>query len=170
MEKNNSIIAYILLAIAVIVIFCIITFVKPEQQEIPDTLDTSMFNVVNTKQVLEMLKNKKAQMIVIGSKECSATKSFVPSMQISEAKGNYIINYLELLEVDVNSEEYKEFLTYLEVPYSGEIKDNKENIRDYMGYTPLILIIKDKKVVYGSAGTMTSDMLTQLANTYGVAQ
>lgn len=154
-----------LIIIAVVVIFCIITFGNKNPSETV-LFDTSSFNVVTSKDVLEFLDEKEARMIVIGSKKCSATEYFVPIMEISQAKGEYTINYLELLDEDPKSSEFKDLVNELDIVinYEGEAKELKE----YMGSTPMIIIIKNKKIVYGTVGTISENALTQLANTYGV--
>lgn len=154
-----------LIIIAVVVIFCIITFGNKNPSETV-LFDTSSFNVVTSKDVLEFLDEKEARMIVIGSKKCSATEYFVPIMEISQAKGEYTINYLELLDEDPKSSEFKDLVNELDIiiNYEGEEKELKE----YMGSTPMIIIIKNKKIVYGTVGTISENALTQLANTYGV--
>jgi hypothetical protein len=154
-----------LIIIAVVVIFCIITFGNKNPSETV-LFDTSSFNVVTSKDVLEFLDEKEARMIVIGSKKCSATEYFVPIMEISQAKGEYTINYLELLDEDPKSSEFKDLVNELDIVinYEGEEKELKE----YMGSTPMIIIIKNKKIVYGTVGTISENALTQLANTYGV--
>lgn len=155
-----------LLIIAVVVIFCIITFIGNKNLSEPVSFDTSSFNIVTSKDVLKFLDEKEARMIVIGSKKCSATEYFVPIMEISQAKGEYTINYLELLDENPNSSEYKELVNKLDIVinYEGEEKELKE----YMGSTPMIIIIKNKKIVYGTVGTISENALTQLASTYGV--
>ena len=168
MQKNKII--YILIALIVVISIVFLTFNKLEKEE-ENTIDTSMFNVVTTKDVNRMINNNETKMIIIGSRTCSATQEFISSMQISQAKGSYKINYLELKDEDRNSSSYKKFLKYLEEPFNGITEDNKEHtIKEYMGTTPMILIIKNKKVVYGNVGTMLSEQLTQVAYTYGVAQ
>lgn len=154
-----------LIIIAVVVIFCIITFGNKNPSETV-LFDTSSFNIVTSKDVLEFLDEKEARMIVIGSKKCSATEYFVPIMEISQAKGEYTINYLELLDEDPKSSEFKNLVNELDIVinYEGEEKELKE----YMGSTPMIIIIKNKKIVYGTVGTISENALTQLANTYGV--
>lgn len=155
-----------LLIIAVVVIFCIITFIGNKNPSETASFDTSSFNIVTSKDVLKFLDEKEARMIVIGSKKCSATEYFVPIMEISQAKGEYTINYLELLDENPNSSEYKELVNKLDIVinYEGEEKELKE----YMGSTPMIIIIKNKKVVYGTVGTISENALNQLASTYGV--
>ena len=155
-----------LLIIAVVVIFCIITFIGNKNPSETVSFDTSSFNIVTSKDVLKFLDEKEARMIVIGSKKCSATEYFVPIMEISQAKGEYTINYLELLDENPNSSEYKELVNKLDIVinYEGE----KKELKEYMGSTPMIIIIKNKKIVYGTVGTISEKALNQLASTYGV--
>lgn len=162
---NNNLAIYLLI-IVVIVIFCIIKLNGKNNYSAQEEVDTSMFNVVTSNDVLKFLEEKEAKMIVIGSKKCSATKYFESIMKISLAKGMYTLNYLELLDEDKESKEYKELVERLDVliTYNGEEKELKE----YMGATPMIIIIKNKKVVYGSVGVIEENVLTQLASTYGV--
>ena len=154
-----------LIIIAVVVIFCIITFGNKNPSETV-LFDTSSFNVVTSKDVLEFLDEKEARMIVIGSKKCSATEYFVPIMEISQAKGEYTINYLELLDEDPKSSEFKDLVNELDIVINYEGEEKK--LKEYMGSTPMIIIIKNKKIVYGTVGTISENALTQLANTYGV--
>lgn len=170
--KNNikENLAIYLLIIAVIVIFLIIRFIGSTNPSLEKELDTSLFKVVNTKEANRLFDDSEAKMLIIGSRECSATHAFVPVMQISLAKGRYNIYYLEILDEDKNSDSYKEFVSKLDVPYNGKVEGDKEvQVKDFMGATPMILIIKNKKVVYGSAGTVSEKELTGIANTYGVA-
>lgn len=170
--KNNikDNLAIYLLIIAVVVIFLIIKFIGSTNPSKEVELDTSMFNVVNTEKANKLFKDSEPKMLIIGSRKCSATQAFIPIMQISLAKGRYDIYYLELLDEDRQSDSYKEFVSHLDVPYSGKVEGDKEvKVKDYMGATPMILIIKNKKVVYGSAGKITEEELTGIANTYGVS-
>ena len=43
-----------------------------------------------------------------------------------------------------------------------------KELKEYMGSTPMIIIIKNKKIVYGTVGTISENALNQLASTYGV--
>jgi hypothetical protein len=162
--RNNA--AIYLLIIAVIIIFLIIKFVG-NKQTTEEELDTSMFNVVTTENVDKIFNSTKAEILVIGSKECSATKDFESIMKLSSAKEQYIINYMELLDEDKDSTSYKTFIEKLDLPYNIDGKDKK--LRDYMGATPMIIVIKNKKVVYGMIGSISETALTQLAYTYGVS-
>lgn len=162
--QNNA--AIYLLIIAVIIIFLIIKFVG-NKQTTNDELDTSMFNVVTTENVDKIFNSQKAEILVIGSRECSATKAFEPIMQLSSAKEQYTINYMELLDEEQNSNSYKAFIEKLDIPYN--IDDEEKKLKDYMGATPMIIVIKNKKVVYGMVGSISEASLTQLAYTYGVS-
>ena len=167
--KNNieNNLAIYLLIITVLVVFLIITSIGNKEKEELTLLDTSTFNVVNSKTALELFNEKEPQLLIIGSKKCSATQNFVPILQISQAKEQYYINYLELTDEDPSSKSYKYFVDKLDIPY---VYNNEEKeLKEYMGRTPMIIIIKNKKIVYGSIGSMSENALTQLTNTYGVS-
>ena len=105
--KENSAIYLVLLA--VLVIFFIITFMNKSGANLPP-LDTKMFNVVTTENVDKLFETNSAKMLIIGSKTCSATKSFIPHLQISLGIEHYTINYLELTEENPESDSYKNFV------------------------------------------------------------
>lgn len=161
--KENS--ALYLVLFAVLVIFFIIIYMNKSQTNV-EPLDTKMFNVVTSENVNKLFETNEAKMLIVGAKTCSATKSFIPHLQISLGLEHYTVNYLELTEEDPNSDTYKNFVSKLDVLYTLD-KEEKE-LKEYMGLTPMIIIIKNKKVVYGSIGQVDQDYLKQLIDTYGV--
>ena len=161
--KENS--ALYLVLFAVLVIFFIIIYMNKSQTNV-EPLDTKMFNVVTSENVNKLFETNEAKMLIVGSKTCSATKSFIPHLQISLGLEHYTVNYLELTDEDPNSDTYKNFVSRLDVLYTLD-KEEKE-LKEYMGLTPMIIIIKNKKVVYGSIGQVDQDYLKQLIDTYGV--
>lgn len=167
--KNNieNNLAIYLLIIAVIVIFCIITFIGNKAPSELADFDTTPFNVVDSKSALELFDDKQPQMLVIGSNKCSATKKFLDVMSISQAIGLYKINYLELTKEDRNSSTYKEFVNKLDYLYT--YNEEEKELKEYMGSTPMLIVIKNKKVVYGSLGVINSEDLTNIADKYGVS-
>ena len=68
MQKNKII--YILIALIVVLSIGFLTFNKLEKEE-EATIDTSMFNVVTTKDVNRMINNNETKMIIIGSRTCT---------------------------------------------------------------------------------------------------
>lgn len=162
--KENA--AIYLVIFLTLVIFFIITFVNKNNQEV-EPIDTVMFNVVTTKDVDKLFESKEAKMIVVGSKECSATKAFVPHMQISIGLAHYTLNYLELTNENIESNEYKKFVSRLDYLYT--LDNEEKELKEYMGMTPMILIVKNNKVIYGSIGKVDEDALIQLVDRYGVS-
>lgn len=160
--KNN-------IAIYLIIIVCIIIGVLIFQNKDNEKIDydTRPFNVVNNKEALKLFDSKEPQMLVIGKKTCSASKELLPSLVIAQTKGNYTTNYLELTDLDKNSEDYNKLLELLDYEYQkdGETKP----FREYMGATPMVIVIKDNKMVYGYIGTMNNTVVSTIAKQYGVA-
>lgn len=161
--KENSAIYLVLLA--VLVVFFIIIYMNKSGANI-EPIDTKMFNVVTTENIDELFEKDKTEMLIIGSKTCSATKSFVPHLQISLGLEHYTVNYLELTAEDPKSDSYKNFISKLDILY--KLDNEEKELKDYMGMTPMIIIIKNKKVVYGSIGQVDQDYLKRLIDTYGV--
>ena len=64
-----------------------------------------------------------------------------------------------------------EYITNIGYPMMYRIHEipKEKKLRDYMGATPMIIVIKNKKVVYGMVGSISETALTQLAYTYGVS-
>ena len=73
---------------------------------------------------------------------------------------------MELTDEDPESDSYKNFVSKLDVLYT--LDNEEKELKEYMGLTPMIIIIKNKKVVYGSIGQEDQDFLKQLIDTYGV--
>lgn len=165
--KNNikENIAIYLVLFTTLVIFLIITIMNKTGANV-EPLDTKMFNVVTSETVDKLFETNDAKMLIVGAKTCSATKNFIPHLQISLGLEHYVINYLELTDEDPESDSYKNFVSKLDVLYT--LDNEEKELKEYMGLTPMIIIIKNKKVVYGSIGQEDQDFLKQLIDTYGV--
>lgn len=160
--KNNA-------AIYLIVIVCIIIGVLIFQNHDNEKIeyDTRPFNIVDNKKALELFESKKPQMLVIGKKTCSASKELLPSLVIAQTTGKYKTNYLELTDLKKGSEDYNKLLELLDYEYQkdGETKPFSE----YMGATPMVIVIKDNKMVYGYLGPMNNTVISTIAKQYGVS-
>ena len=160
--KNNA-------AIYLIVIVCIIIGVLIFQNHDNEKIeyDTRPFNIVDNKKALELFESNEPQMLVIGKKTCSASKELLPSLVIAQTTGKYKTNYLELTDLKKGSEDYNKLLELLDYEYQkdGETKP----FREYMGATPMVIVIKDNKMVYGYLGLMNNTVVSTIAKQYGVS-
>ena len=152
--KNNFAIYIVLVTCTVILGVAISVNSKPKVEKV----DTSMFEVVTLDEALELL--------VMSVDTCSATKGYVPYLQIAEAKRRYVTYYLDLNSIDTSSEAFKEFQAKLDMEYT--LFDKVDKFSTFMESTPQTIIIKNKKMVYGHIGSMSTDTLVTLTDLYGV--
>lgn len=162
--KNNAIIYLILLLCLAILIIAI--FVK-EQQE-PEEVDTSKFKVVTLKEAIKLFDDKDPKYLLISTHDCQATINFVPSVVIALATEQVDVYYLELTSIDTESEEdladFAEFQKLLDLDYTfrGETKP----VGEFIGNTPMNIIIKDRKVAFAFIGSMTTETTKTLMKRY----
>ncbi len=163
--KNNAAIYLVLLACAVVI--GISLFVNKDVELETVTVDTSQFRVVDVEGALKLFEEDTANILIMSVKTCGATANYVPSLQIAQAKNGYNTYYLELSEITERTEQFEEFLEKLdyEYKYSGRLGKFSEFIEN----TPSTIIIKNKKMVYGSIGTINTDTLEALTDLYGVS-
>jgi hypothetical protein len=161
--KNNfAIYAVLIASILVIVIAMFAT--RKDQGE---TVDTSMFRVVTVKEVLNLFKEEKANLLVISTSNCAATIKYVDSLKIAQAKYGYNTYYLELDNIDYKSKDFQELLSKLDMEYNFNNKIDK--FSSFIGSTPMTVIIKNKKMVHGYIGSMSIDTLYTITSLYGVS-
>ena len=162
--KSNAII-YLILLLA-IVILCIAVFVKEAQE--PEEVDTSSFNVVSLKGAIKFFESDEPHLLVISAKNCQATVKYEPSLSIASAKQQVKVDYLELTDIDKESEEdlndFFEFQKLLDLDYTfrGETK----KLGEFIGNTPMNVIIKNKKVVFAYIGSMATTTVESLMMRY----
>ena len=161
--KNNAIIYLILLLC--LVILAIAIFVKQQNKV---EVDTSMFNVIPLKEAIGLFDDNDPKYILISTNDCAATEKFVPSLVIAEAKEEVKVYYLELNDIDRNNKEdledffkFQELLDF-EYTFRGETKP----IGEFIGNTPMNVVIKNKKVVWAYIGSMSTEAARAVLKRY----
>ena len=161
--KNN--IAIYLVLIACLVVVCITLFVNHEKE--PETLDSSLYTPVDISGIDFLFKDSDAKLLLIGTDSCSATINYAATLNFEMIKYNYKVYYLNLENVDMESEAYKNFIQKLDIDYEQD--GQKGKFYDFMGLTPMTVIIKNGKMVYGYIGSMSSGALDTITELYGVS-
>lgn len=161
---NNAAIYLVLLACIVIV--CICLFVTRENDTVPH-VDTSMFIVVTPEKALALFEEKDPRILVIGVDDCQATVNYVPYLKIAQAKYGFNTYYLELNDVDPEDKNFIKLLEKLDMDYN--LKGVEGKFKEFIGTTPMTVIIKNNKMVHGYIGSMNTTTLHTLTKLYGVA-
>lgn len=156
--------AIYLIIIATITISCIIIFRKPKTTEIE--YDTSMFNVVDIEGANQLFSSNQDQLLFIGRKTCSVCQEFIKSLQIAMARDNFYVSYLDLDNIDTSNKAYEEFISKLDYEYT--YANTTAPFGKFIGSTPMIVIIKNNKMVFGILGSMSSDTILTIVNQYAI--
>lgn len=165
--KNNAAIYLVLIACLVIIGISLFVTHDGEKEKIK-TVDTSLFTVVNLDDAIELFKKEEPSLLVIGHKTCGATIGYVPYLQIAEARFGYVTYYLELADIDKSEKEkYDKLVELLDMEY--KFQGDIDSFGKFLGNTPMTIIIKNKKMVYGYLGSMNDTTLGTLTKAYGVA-
>lgn len=158
--------AIYLIIISVLIIALIIYF-KPTTPE-DNSFDTSMFTILDTKGVNELFLQKEPKVLYIGRQGCSACKTFTPTIQISLAKYHFRVYYYDINDLDFNNEEVKKLINNLDMEY--ELNSKTDTFGNFIGNTPMFVIIKNKKMVYGKIGIIDEETIKNAVSKYGVIE
>ena len=159
-EKQD---AFIL--ITVVIVTVAIIFAKKEQEETYE-YDTHTFNNINVKQALLLFDKPDAFLLFIGRQNCEGCSEQGPYIILSQIYHNFDVYHIDLEKVDFEDPKTYDFVKKLDYPY--ELYDQKGTFGGFIGYTPMVIIIKNGKQVYGNIGVLTDDEITKLVKTYGV--
>lgn len=110
-----------------------------------DDYDVSMFDSINFNQMVETIGSKDIQVIYIGRSTCGYCVQFLPSLQKAQEEFGYKTKYYNIgdlsnEELQSNAEKLSEF-------------DNEDGfIKTNFGATPMVMLVKDGKLIDGWVG------------------
>ena len=103
--------------------------------------DVSMFDTVDSNKVVDLFDSEKTQVIYIGRSTCGYCVQFLPVLQKAQEDYGYTTKYLDI--TTVTTEGQNALLA----------KDNDEKfLETNYGATPVVLLVKDGKLVDGWVG------------------
>ena len=150
----------------VLLIFLIITLlVVFNYNNNINNYDVSGFKNIDIKKVNELFKKDNISYLFIGRQGCSASKEFSNSAMIAQGRFGVNIYYYELSEEDIQSSEGKVLIDNLDIEYN--MNDEVKSFGEYIGSTPMFVVIKNKKMVYGYIGNRDSDFIGSVIDKYG---
>ncbi len=138
-----------LICLYVIIIILIFQTVQPylpkinfsSKKEEPLVYDVSSFKEIRASQLDTVLDKEKVEILYIGRSGCDFCLKMLPILKQAQSDYHYITNYIDMDKV---TEEDREKILSL---------DNETGfIKQHFGGTPMILSIKDSKLVQGWVG------------------
>lgn len=103
--------------------------------------DVSMFDSVDADKAVDLFDEEKTQVIYIGRETCGYCVQFLPALQQAQKDYGYKTKYLDITTVTEDGQK-----AILE-------KDNDEDfLATNFGSTPMVILVKDGKIVDGWIG------------------
>ncbi len=162
--KNNAIIYLILLLC--LVILGIAIFVKGQNKL--EEVDTSLFDVISLDKANSLFDDNDPKLLLISTKTCQATVKYQPTLTIAAAKEEIKVYYLELTDINKEDravmEKFYKFQEKLDYPYM--YRGEEKPIGEFIGSTPMTIIIKNKKVVFAYIGSMSQETIRSFIERY----
>ncbi len=160
--KNNfAIYAVIIVCLLVLAVAIIFSGKKEEKVDI----DTSMFDVLDIDETLALFEKDEVSFLVISTNNCSATAAYVPQLKVSQALYGFRVKYFDFTDMDLKSEKMQKLISKLDIEYG--LNGKKAPFGKFMGATPMTVVIKNKKMVFGNIGSMSKNAIEAIANNYG---
>ncbi len=122
-----------------------------EEEETTSEYDVSSFNAIDETEFLETVKESDLQVIYLGRATCGYCVQFLPTIKAAQEEYGYTTNYVDITAVDTSSDDYTAMTTMINnMTDTFNTKNNYtgDNAYEYLyGYTPMILVAKDGKIV-----------------------
>lgn len=114
---------------------------ETSQTETNTEYDVSMFDTVDADKVIDLYKSDDIQVIYVGRETCGYCVQFLPVLQQAQEDYGYKTKYLDITTVTEDGQK-----AILE-------KDNDEDfLATNFGATPMVMLVKDGKLVDGWVG------------------
>ncbi len=173
MKKENIlnkilICAYIiiaLLAINTIILFASNVKITSDSKTNEETTgnteyDVSMFDSVDLEQTIKLFDSEETQIIYIGRSTCGYCVKFLPVLQKAQKEFGYKTKYLDITTI-TTTEQQNALLA----------KDNDESfLATNFGSTPMVILVKDGKLVKGWVGYSEYDEFAKFLTDNGITK
>ncbi|MEG0977394.1 MAG: hypothetical protein RSF02_02450 [Bacilli bacterium] len=161
--KKVNIMLYFVLALSVVSIILTIALNGSKKKD-KDLNDTTMMNEVTVKDVLHMFESKKQFVLYIGRDNCSICTELLPTLRTAQKEKNFITQYMNLINVDRTTEDWKKLVKLLNAKTTASIGEDEKSEKvtetygyfvDKYGFTPMVVVINNGKQNAGFIGTKT---------------
>jgi len=169
--KDNSMKAIIAIVLTIIILVIAIIFANrntnTEEEQKDYSYETESFKNVNLKQTIELFKRDEATFLFIGRQGCEGAHFQAPYIIYAQVYYTFEVYHLDINDIDFENDPNVELLKEkLDYPY--ELEGKKGTFGSFLGTTPMVVIIKNKKQVYGNIGVLTDEEIVNILKEYGV--
>lgn len=112
--------------------------------------DVSMFTEIDSNQLVKLFNGSKLEVIVMAREDCSYCVQFLPSLQKSVSEYNYKLNYLDINKAGADAKGVE------------AIKKLDKFFEENFGVTPIVVFVKDGKVVDQQVGAASYEAYAAL--------
>lgn len=162
--KQIKIASYIAVALLILNTLLLISYNKGSEKKVDTTgsaneeieYDTSMFTQIDAAEFIDSFKAKELSAIYIGRADCGYCVQFLPTLQQSIVDYDYELLYLDLN--DTNAED------------GEKIRNLDEFFVSDFGTTPMVVFVKDGKVVKNVLGMVDYESYQESLTGAGIAQ
>ncbi|MBE6159577.1 MAG: hypothetical protein E7157_00805 [Lactobacillales bacterium] len=165
--KKLLICAYVI--IALLAVNTVVTFIsnvevtkesekttETEETQTNTEYDVSMFDTVDAEKVVKLFDEDETQVIYVGRETCGYCVQFLPALQQAQKDYGYKTKYLDITTVTEDGQK-----AILE-------KDNDEDfLATNFGSTPMVILVKDGKIVDGWVGYAEYETFAQFLEENG---
>lgn len=132
-----------------------------------DNYDTSSFATLTPAEITKKIKNGDEIILFIGQEKCTYCQKMLPVIKQAQTNFGYKTVYLDVAKTSVNSSEYKEMASLLDVEKTanGETKEFGK-----FTVTPMTAVIKNGKMIDGMIGYNTYDNFVSFLEKSGVTK
>lgn len=152
LDVSNKILIcmYILIVLTIInmVLPYIVAFISSKTLSATNgKYDTSMFKTIKGSDIKELGSKDKAQVLFICSENYQECHDFIGTIQQAQQENGYVTNYLVADELNIEDN----------VNALLEYDNDKEFISKSLGQVPIVLVLKEGKLVEGWTGVSSYD-------------
>ncbi len=152
LDVSNKILIcmYILIVLTIInmVLPYIVAFISSKTLSAANgKYDTSMFKTIKGSDIKELGSKDKAQVLFICSENYQECHDFIGTIQQAQQENGYVTNYLVADELNIEDN----------VNALLEYDNDKEFISKSLGQVPIVLVLKEGKLVEGWTGVSSYD-------------
>lgn len=141
------------------------------QQASTATYSTKSFNEITAKEIAQVSKGK-AVLIMIGRQGCGYCAAYAPILEALQADYDFVTQYIDLDKMIARNgdqayisdeDSYDALVELTGKDYDGWVKEN-------FGKTPMTLIVKDNKILYGGLGALEDSTLKTQFEKVGISK